>query len=208
MTIQASQLRLALSLGFVLFGCLPALTETNQLAQLLSTTRAGQYRLTQAWVGERRQTVATGFFATHTNSPALERSERELHLDLFSYYNEPSAMPLGSRAISQSLEQTKEGWRHTNLHIHRAAFPTDAEVTAARTVGALTNLLGSSWGFKDAWGDTRAMHSQAGWSYFRMVDDATLETLSVFCLTTYTNGQSAEYVDSIRIQRGTARQAR
>jgi len=206
-SIQTLLARIALPLGLVILGCFPSLGQPYQLAQLLSTNRAGQYRLVQAWVGERGQTIATGFFIKHTNTPAQERAERELRFDLFSYFDKPSAVQPGSRVISRSLGRTQEGWRHTNLHSYREVFPTDAQLTEARTVGALTNLLGSSQGFTDGWGDGRAMHSSAGWSFFRFRDDRTLETLSVFCFTTYTNGQPEMYVDSIRIRRGTARPA-
>jgi len=207
-TIHAVSPRLALSLSFVLFGFFPALAQTNQLTQLLSTNRAGQYRLTPAWVGERRQAVATGFFATHTNLPGQQPFECDVYFDLFSYFDKRTAMPAGSRVISQSLDQTKDGSRETSLHVHRASFPTDAELAGAHTLGALANLLGPIWGPRDAWGLGDAiMHSHASWACFRLKDDDTLETLSVSCSTTHTVGQP-EQVESIRIRRGTAKPAK
>jgi hypothetical protein len=208
MRFDSSHSRFALLSAIVLSGCFGASAQTNQIAHLLTTNRPGQYRLEPVWVGALTQTVATGFFATHTNTPAQNRSKTELRFDLFSYFEQPSALRLGSRVVSQSIDRTAEGWRHTKLHSYRDTLPTDSQLVEAHTVAALTNLLGASQGFTDGWGDSRAMHSSARWTFFRIKHDVTLETLSVSCHTTHTNGQMDTYVDSIRIQRGTARPAR
>lgn len=206
--LNPSHSRFALLSAIMLCACAALAEQTSQIAHLLTTNRPGRHYLEPAWVGESKVTVQTGFFATRTNTLTQDSSESELRFDFFHYIQKPSALPLGSRAVSQFSDRGAEGGRHTRLHIHRETLPTDSQLTNVPTVAALTNLLGLSWGPKSAWGDSQAMHSQASWAYFRMKDDLTLETLSVFCLTTVTNGQSEEFVESIRIRRGTARPSR
>jgi hypothetical protein len=105
MRFDLSHSRFALLLAIVLCGCFGASAQTNQIVHLLTTNRPGQYRLEPAWVGESKQTVATGFFVTNTNTPTQERYESELRFDLFSYFEKP----LGSRVISRSIDQTADG---------------------------------------------------------------------------------------------------
>ena len=197
--------RLVLVLVASVHGCLAALGQANQIADLLTTNRPGQYRLKPAWVGQSEEIFATGFFATQSYRRQQERSERALRFDLFSYFEKPLPAGSSSRVISQSVKQTADEWQHFKLHSYRALFPTDTQLTNAHTVAALTNLLGSSQGFTTAWGLNGAIHSSATWQLFRFRHNTTLETLSVFCFTSHTNGQPGIYVDSITIRRGTAR---
>jgi hypothetical protein len=190
----------------ILSGCFAASAQTNQIAQLLTTNQPGQYRLEPPWIGESKVTVATGVFANHPTTPAP--APQNLRFDLFSFFDKPSVWHHGPRVISQSYGRTTNGWQHGNLHSHLLLFPTDAQFTEARTASSLTNLLGPSQGFTDGWGDSTARYFSAYWSFFRLKDDTSVETLDVSCSITSTNGQPEFYVDGIKIRRGTARQVR
>lgn len=205
MCFDSSPCRFALLSVIALCGCLEASAQTNQLAHLLTTNRTGNYRLEPAWVGESKRSVATGCFATDTNLPALDQLKRDLRFDFFHYFERP--LSDDSRTVSRQDNKTGEAWRFSSLHSYRDIFPTDSQLTEARTEAALTKLLGAKGAGTgaSAWGDVRVMHSSAGWTFFRLKDDTTIETLSVFCFTTVTNGDPNTYVESIEIRRGTAR---
>lgn len=186
-----------LVLSQALLGCVATPTPTNQLANLIATGKVGQHRLEPAWVGECQTTYMTGYLAGDTwNSTLL--------FDVFAHFDKPTV--LGSRVIGRSIDQTDQGFAIS--HVYRESFPSDAELKAAHTISELKKLLGPSPGFVDSWGGPQTLHSHAGWSYFRLNDNATLETLAVKCLTLQTNGQSEWYVESIRIRRGIARPKR
>jgi len=195
---------IAVQLAIILSGHFVALALTNDLAQLLTTNRTGTYSLDPAWVGKCSQTFASGFFAARTNGSTQEIADGDLYFDLFAYYNKPSAFTTESRLIGKRFKDATYG----NVYVSRESFPTDAQLAQARTLNSLTNLLGRPRGPRDGWGSLDAMHSQAGWQHFRFKDENTLETLSVACHTISTNDQLVEYIESLRIRRGTASRAR
>ena len=169
------------------------------LAQLVQTEVPGRVRLHPAWTGNAQLTVGTGYYS-HADSRQLDRRESELRFDWFTCSNK-MANGFGKRTISKD----EGGDRQSNIYTYRTSLPTDAELTAATTVSALKGFFGLSQGFTDGWGDQREMHSTAGWTFFTLKDDATIETVSVFCMITHRDGDPEWRVDSMRVTRGSAR---
>jgi hypothetical protein len=92
------------------------------------------------------------------------------------------------------------------IRTFRTSIPTDTELTAATTVSSLEKLLGPSQGWTDAWGSRKDEISKtAGWGFFTVKDDTTIEILSVFCMVTRRQGDVAWRVDSMKVTRGTAK---
>lgn len=183
--------------------CSAAQPQTGGLTDLMKTNQEGFARLEPAWVGESKEALATGFMSNHPLPHQLERDKSHLHFDLFGHYSGTSETNPGSRVICKSYGGTKSGWKYGNLYYRREVLPTDVQIAKATTLSMLTNLLGTSRGGLDAHGDGRVWHSAASWSLFRFRNDRMLETLSVSCLTTHTNGQSEIYVDGVSVWRGT-----
>lgn len=135
-------------------------------------------------------------------SGGLEKLQRELHFDWFTYSDKPSHFYWGTRRLSRSLGERGETFGHS----YRASFPTDAQITAATTLSSLTNLLGPTQGPGDSWGLFGETHSLEGWSLFTLTDDHTIETLSVSCTLVQPHRQSGRQLDTIEVRRGVARQ--
>jgi hypothetical protein len=185
----------------LLSGCTTPPARAPQLAELLNTNGPCRVRLQPAWKGEGNYTVRTGFF-TNAEPPKLERLNRELRFDWFSYSETPSPFNFGAKTVSKA----GRGQNHSNIHTFRASLPTDAEIGAAETVSALEKFLGPAHGFTDGWGSDAEMHSTAGWSFFALADTDTIETVSIFCMVTQRRGDVERRVDSVRVIRGRAEQ--
>src|SRR5882724_8069344 len=113
--------------------CVTAASLTN-VPPPFSTNAPGLYHLERPWVGEPRAVVQTGFFAGHTNSPELEKLERELRFDLFtvrdkSLADQPGliiAHRPGLLVFSESSGRATNGWFETMLHVYRPVLPSNA----------------------------------------------------------------------------------
>ena len=212
-----SRTLLLMPLSLTLLICCMVTAATAQLAQLVSTNTLCRVRLQPPWTGEARQTVITNYprltlpFGTRgqlRERPALrvpaelEKLQRELHFDWFTYSDKPSHFYFGARRLSRSLGEKGETFGHS----YRASFPTDAQITAATTLSSLTNLLGPTQGPGDSWGLFGETYSIVFWSLFTLTDERTIETLSVSCTLVQPHAQSERQLDSIEVRRGVARQ--
>ncbi len=208
-------------LSLTLLICCMVTAATAQLAQLVSTNTPCRVRLQPPWTGEARQTVITNYprltipFGTlgplrerpaHERparrvSAELEKLQRELHFDWFTYSEKPHFLP-STRRISKNYGDKGE----TFLHCYRASFPTDAQITAVTNFSSLTNLLGATRGHMSAWGLDGETHTAASWALFALKDEQTIETLSVHCTLVQPRGQSERQLESIEVRRGIATQ--
>ena len=134
-------------------------------------------------------------------SGGLEKLQRELHFDWFTYSEKPHFLP-STRRISKNYGDKGE----TFLHCYRASFPTDAQITAVTNFSSLTNLLGATRGHMSAWGLDGETHTAASWALFALKDEQTIETLSVHCTLVQPRGQSERQLESIEVRRGIATQ--
>lgn len=87
----------------------------------------------------------------------------------------------------------------------RLSLPTDKELTHAETVTELAGMFGPSQGATDGWGGEAEMYSTAGWSFFLLKDEMTIETVSIFCMIARRKGESDWRVTGMEVSRGTAR---
>ncbi len=180
-------------------GCASPTGVPVDLAQLLKTNAPCRVRLQPAWKGEAKHTVRTGWF-TNADSAKLEKLERELRFDWFSYSDKLSPLNWGRAIISKG----ERGNGQSAIHSFRASLPTDAEIAGARTVSTLEKLFGPSQGFADGWGSNKEMRSSAGWAFFTLKDESTVETVSVVCMTVWRAGDTEVHVDSMKVTRGSA----
>jgi hypothetical protein len=152
-------------------------------------------------VGDANYTIRTGYF-TNAQSPEAQKLDRELRFDWFSYSPEPSHFHFGPASISKSDGDDGE----SAIHTFRISLPADAELAAATTVSALERSLGPSQGWTDAWGISEGGISKtAGWKFFTLKDDTTIETVTVFCMVTRRQADVEWQVDSMEVIRGTAK---
>lgn len=192
---------LLLLLLIVCVGCLTAPPAAAPLARLLKTTTSCRVRLQPAWVGDANYTIRTGFF-TNADSPEAQRLDRELRFDWYSYSHKQSYFHFGPATISKSEGDDGE----SAIHTFRTSLPTDAELASAKTVSALERLLGPSQGWTDGWGKREGeMSKTAGWDFFTLKDETTIETVTVFCMVSRLQGEVEWRVESMKVIRGTAK---
>ena len=169
-----------------------------------STNVPGIYHLDRAWVGESRAVVLTGWFAEKTNSPEVEKLEKDLRFDLFTVRDKFSADQTGLivarrpglLVISASRGRTMNGWFQTMLHVYQPALPSNAEIEACATDPKLRELFGAPH-------IADAAPYFASWSFFTFTPTNTIETLSVSCIAKEWDGP----IDGLTIRRGVAKQS-
>jgi hypothetical protein len=187
-----------LSLG-IFVGCATP-PPRNSLSVLAATTNPCSVRLNPAWVGTACDTISTGYFATADEDAKSLKLRCRLKFDRFQFSENPSRGGFGARTISRSVGHDSVD----NIHSHRASLPSDEELAKATTVSELTRLLGRPQGSTTGWGEENEMHSTAGWAFFTLNGDESMETISIFCMVTQRRGKDP-YVDSMRITRGVTR---
>ncbi len=205
-----------MTLCLVLLTCCMPTVASAQLSQLVSTNTQCRVRLQPPWTGETRETVITNFpgltipIGSHPYqrerlarraSAELEKLQRELHFDWFTYSEKPHFIP-STRRISKSCGDKGE----TFFHSYRPSFPTDAQIAAVTNFSSLTSLLGATRGHMSAWGFDGETHTAASWALFTLKDEQTVETLAVYCRLVQARGQAERQLESIKVRRGIAKQ--
>lgn len=161
------------------------------------TNKAGMHWLKPPWVGETRPVVVIGSFITDTNSPDIEKKERELRFDLL-FLQDFRLGPFADIYISECISagSLTNPWVRIMPHYYRPALPSDAAIEACATEANLRKLLGVPH-------ETNAKRTSAEWRYFTCPDTNTIETLSVFSIAAPQN----ESLDGLEIRRGIMKQS-
>jgi len=171
------------------FWIIPAIAQSESLGKF-ATNGLGSYVLEKPWIGEERQTVATGFYATNREPADMRAFERITRLDLLCVSRDPFSKNQTNWALGQKYELKTDGWSHVKSHTYRAHLPSDSEIKACTSALRIDDLLGHPY-FADG------APYNAHWSFFTLGNSNTIETLTVSCMSWDENA-----LESLRVKRG------